>query len=382
MVFRDLVPEIPSTTYATFGLYKYPAKFIPQVIAYALKTYASPGTSVLDPFAGYGTVGAVARIYGHDYELWDLNPLLERLHAVAVAPPPVVDAAALVDEMRAYRSPFVPDWPNAAYWYPEAFMPMLSEAWGFFHSLEDEYLRRALLIPLMKTTRYFSYNDERRQKLSRSNIARERTEKLEREDWRDAFYRRVQAGVEHVLAAQKEYAKLGPKPVRSTVRAGVDGLATTPETGHGVLITSPPYLQAQEYIRASKMDLFWLGHSAAEVRELGKREFPYQDVPEIPVHSETYFECLRDIREPAHGEAVQAVLLRCPGHAHESSGAHIGAVASVRGAGDHPDAAHPHRPHIRRALPGPGLAARGHARRHHRHEEPVFVPGEPGHRRA
>ena len=298
VVFRDLVPEIPSTTYATFGLYKYPAKFIPQVIAYALKTYASPGMSVLDPFAGYGTVGAVARIYGHDYELWDLNPLLERLHAVAVAPPTVVDAAALVDELRAYRSPFVPDWPNAAYWYPEAFLPMLSEAWGFFHSLEDEDLRRALLIPLMKTTRYFSYNDERRQKLSRSNIARERTAKLEREDWWEAFYRRVQAGVEHVLAAQKEYAKLGPKPVRATVRAGVDGLATTPETGHGVLITSPPYLQAQEYIRASKMDLFWLGHSAAEVRELGKREFPYQDVPEIPVHSETYFECLRDIQEP------------------------------------------------------------------------------------
>ena len=131
MVFRDLVPEIPSTTYATFGLYKYPAKLIPQVIAYALKTYASPGASVLDPFAGYGTVGAVARTYDHDYELWDLNPLLERLHAVAVAPPPAVDAAALVDEMRAHRTPFVPDWPKAAYRYPEAFMPMLSEAWGW-----------------------------------------------------------------------------------------------------------------------------------------------------------------------------------------------------------------------------------------------------------
>ena len=298
MVFRDMVPEIPTTTYATFGLYKYPAKFIPQVIAYALKTYASPGVSVLDPFAGYGTVGAVARVYGHDYELWDLNPLLERLHAVAVAPPQAVDAAALVNELRAHRSPFVPDWPNAAYWYPEAFMPMLSEAWGFYHSLNDEILRRALLIPLMKTTRYFSYNDERRQKLSRSNIARERTDRLEREDWREAFYRRVLAGVEHVLAAQEEYARLGPKPVHSSVRAGVDGLATTPETGHGVLITSPPYLQAQEYIRASKMDLFWLGHSEAEVRELGKREFPYQDVPEIQVHSETYFECLQDISEP------------------------------------------------------------------------------------
>ena len=54
VTFRNLAPDIPSTTHATFGLYKYPAKFIPQVIAYALKTYARPGMRVFGPFAGYG----------------------------------------------------------------------------------------------------------------------------------------------------------------------------------------------------------------------------------------------------------------------------------------------------------------------------------------
>ena len=211
MVFRDLVPEIPSTTYATFGLYKYPAKFIPQVIAYALKTYASPGASVIDPFAGYGTVGAVARIYGHDYELWDLNPLLERLHEVAVAPPADLDPSALVDAMRTHRTAFEPDWHNAAYWYPEPFLPMLSEAWGFYHSLQEEDLRRALLIPLMKTTRYFSLDDEKRQKLSRSKVARKRADRLESGDWRETFYRRVQAGVEQVLAAQAGVRRVGTR---------------------------------------------------------------------------------------------------------------------------------------------------------------------------
>ena len=209
-----------------------------------------------------------------------------------------MDAAALVDAMRAHRTPFEPNWPNAAYWYPQPFLPMLSEAWGFYHSLRDPDARRALLIPLMKTTRYFSLDDEKRQKLSRSKVARARADRLEQADWQSEFYRRVREGVEHVLAAQSEYAALGPKPVRATVRAGVNGLTTTPETDHGVLITSPPYLQAQEYIRASKMDLFWLGHSAEAVRRLGKLEFPYQDVPEIPIHSATYRECLEAITEP------------------------------------------------------------------------------------
>ncbi|MGQ9631861.1 MAG: hypothetical protein ACUVXI_16355 [bacterium] len=31
ILFRNTIPEIPSTTYATFAIYKYPAKFIPQV---------------------------------------------------------------------------------------------------------------------------------------------------------------------------------------------------------------------------------------------------------------------------------------------------------------------------------------------------------------
>ena len=141
VVFRDLVPEIPSTTCATFGLYKYPAKFIPQVIAYALKTYAQPGMSVFDPFAGYGTVGTVARVYGHDYELWDLNHLLEHLHTIAVMKAPHIDVTSLVEEMRTHRKPFVPDWSNVTYWHPERFLPLLSEAWGFYHNLRNHELR-------------------------------------------------------------------------------------------------------------------------------------------------------------------------------------------------------------------------------------------------
>lgn len=41
ILFRNTIPEIPSTTYGTFAIYKYPAKFIPQVIAYVLKNMVS-----------------------------------------------------------------------------------------------------------------------------------------------------------------------------------------------------------------------------------------------------------------------------------------------------------------------------------------------------
>jgi DNA modification methylase len=54
ILFRNIIPEIPSTTYSTFSIYKYPAKFIPQVIAFVLKRYGAPGMKIFDPFAGMG----------------------------------------------------------------------------------------------------------------------------------------------------------------------------------------------------------------------------------------------------------------------------------------------------------------------------------------
>lgn len=305
VIFRDLVPEIPSTTYATFGLYKYPAKFIPQVIAYALKTFSSSGGSVFDPFAGYGTVGTVARLYSSDYEMWDLNPLLKHLHSVAVMSPKEIDIERLIRRMRAYDQLYHPDWSNMAYWYPETFLLMLQKAWGFYHSLKNEDLKRILLIPLLKTTRYYSYNDEKRQKLSRSPMARKRTDKLLCQDWEDVFFRKIHAEIDRVLRGLKEYASLEPQPVQATIKEGINAFTTDLTCEHNILLTSPPYLQAQEYIRSSKMDLFWLGYSENRIRELGKMEFPYNRVPEVPIHSETYQNFLESISEPHMKQAFQ-----------------------------------------------------------------------------
>jgi len=298
VIFRELMPAIPSTTYATFGLYKYPAKFIPQVIAYALTIYGRPDMSVIDPFAGYGTVGTVARLCGNNYELWDLNPLLKYLHSVAIMHPIEIDSDALVRDMTMYNKPFIPDWGNIKYWYPEQFLPMLSKAWGFYHSLKNEELKLILLIPLLKTTRYFSYNDEKRQKLSRSPLAGKRVNRLESQDWQHVFASMVLKSINQLLTKLEEYQNLGPEPVECTIRAGIDASTSDIEGERDILITSPPYLQAQEYIRATKMDLFWLGYSENTIKELGKKEFPYQEVPKIPIYSNTYLQCLENIKEP------------------------------------------------------------------------------------
>jgi hypothetical protein len=298
--FRELVSEIPSTTHATFGLYRYPAKFIPQVIAYILKNYAksSSKVKVFDPFAGYGTVGVVARIYNCDYELWDLNPILEVLHAVATQTLRNANITSLLQQMDSCNEEFIPQWSKLQYWYPKEFLPFLFKVWGFYHSLGDEYAKNLLIIPLLKVTRYFSYDDIQRQKLSKSPKSKQRIKSLLDSNWKVEFFRLLGDEIKNVVEGIRKYQKYSPKDVRGIVKGGVDTFSMKLKEEKNMLITSPPYLQSHEYIRQAKMDLFWLGFSEGDVGKLSKLEIPYRDVPPQHIYSETYLKWENQIEEP------------------------------------------------------------------------------------
>ncbi|MBS7631878.1 hypothetical protein KEJ47_10005 [Candidatus Bathyarchaeota archaeon] len=297
VVFRGMAP-FPSTTYATFGLYRYPAKFIPHVVAYVLKEYASPGMKIFDPFAGYGTVGVVSRIYGYDYELWDLNPMIEILHSIAVMKPIRVMMEDVFGEIASSREEFTPRWSRINYWFPEKFLPLLRKVWGYYHSLPDNALKNILTIPLLKATRFFSYDDMQRQKLSKSLKSQIRISELLSSNWEEKFFQLLKQELIRVMKGIQDYHRLSPKNTRSVVKGGVDTFTNCLEEEKDILITSPPYLQSQEYIRQAKLDLFWLGFTEEEVKRLSRLEIPYRDIEPYPTYSKTFLECEQRIREP------------------------------------------------------------------------------------
>ncbi|MCX8061345.1 MAG: site-specific DNA-methyltransferase, partial [Anaerolineales bacterium] len=306
VVFRDLVPYIPSTTYGTFGLYRYPAKFIPQVVAYVIEHYGARGQSVLDPFAGCGTSGLAARLFGLNYELWDLNPLLEILHEVAITKPIAVDIVGLTQEMANCPIVWLPEWKNLSYWFSEEFIGFLGRCWGYYHTCPDESIKRLVTVPLLKLTKTLSYNDAQRQKLSRSPKAMRRVENFLAGNWRDQAIAMLQSEIKTVIAKQAEYQSLmiDSGSLSAKVRAGIDSIQSACELANSagylwdLLVTSPPYLQAQEYIRASKMDLFWMGYCEEDIRSLSKKELPYHDVKPVPIHSPTFEAYRKQLSEP------------------------------------------------------------------------------------
>jgi len=298
ILFRNQIFDIPSTTYGSFGIYKYPAKFIPQVIAFVLKNLAKPGMKIFDPFAGYGTVGLVSRIYGYDYELWELNPIIEIIHKTATMSPTKVNIDHLLRRISSSNEEFVPKWTNLHYWFPDEFLPLLSKVWGFVHSLNENSKERLVLtIPLLKVTKYFSYCDEKIYKLYRSKYAKKKVEELLKLDWKKLFFEMLRKEIEHLLRKLRENESLKPRKVNFRILSGIDTLNTSLETDVDILITSPPYLQAQEYIRTTKIELFWLGYSEDYIKSLSRKEIPYRDVPEIKIFSKSYHEIREQIKE-------------------------------------------------------------------------------------
>jgi DNA modification methylase len=120
--FRELVPEIRDTGYLTHGLIYYPARFIPQIPRFCLRTYTEPADWVIDPFAGSGTVGLEAVLMNRNAILLDINPLLNHivpakiLFQYAYLSPHTL--REMLDEMVRASSVFYrPTWKNLEYWY-------------------------------------------------------------------------------------------------------------------------------------------------------------------------------------------------------------------------------------------------------------------------
>lgn len=308
-LFRKTETSIPSTTYATHGIFRYPAKFIPHIVRYVLKKYVREGGWVIDPFAGYGTVAIESHLIGRNYYLCDINPITEV----------IVKASTYIGETPldkllinfSYDEEFLPKWSNLEYWFPREFLEILARAWGYWHYEIDERYKPVAALPLLLTTRYFSYSDERISKLFKSSYSKDKVQKLLQkyrgERLRDAIEQTYVKNLKHTLNKIREYNKLRPKQVEGIIHTGVDLLEYKPVRKVETLLTSPPYLQSQEYIRSTKMELFWLGYPEEFIRGLSKKEIPYNNYQGYEIKSQTYYKFLHSYVEKLGSKNLEKI---------------------------------------------------------------------------
>lgn len=291
--FRALAPEITDTNYLTHGLFYYPAKFIPHVPRFCLREYTARGDWVIDPFAGSATVGLEAALMGRNALLLDLNPLLNHIVPLKILfRHENVDRSVLfrlLDEMRRSADDsqgealeFYPPLSNIAYWYDPDVLRLLSRYWGWLKHHRDEIYGPIIEAALLKASKHFSYAEHRTPKLFKSKAKRAEMEELLRGDWRARLDNLIYETAFDVLNRVKALAHhLRFESGEVIYRGGVDSsdpasFQDIPPYRFTAVITSPPYLQAQEYIRTFKLDLSWLGYSEDEIRRLSRLEIPYR----------------------------------------------------------------------------------------------------------
>ena len=290
--FRELVPEITDTGYLTHAIVSYPAKFIPQVVRYAINTYTKEDDWIIDPFAGSGTVGVEAYLCKRNAVLLDLNLLLNHLMPLKVYRGKEQlrkeQLCKLLDSIRESKNHrFIPAWSNVEYWYAPEILALLSQYWGFINSVEDDVYSAIIKSALLKVSKRFSYTEHRTPKLARSKRKLAAIEELLHENWKDQLIEIVCDYSLKTLGNINDFV-MHTQHHQSQVefQGGVDSSYIDVPRECDALITSPPYLQAQEYIRSTKMELFWLGHTDEEIKELSRLEIPYRKADRI-IRTET-----------------------------------------------------------------------------------------------
>ncbi|OQY46147.1 MAG: adenine specific DNA methylase Mod [Anaerolineaceae bacterium 4572_78] len=286
--FRNLVPHITETTYLTHPIYYYPAKFIPHVVRYCIDTYTKENDVLADPFAGSGTVGLEAYLNRRNAFLLDLNPLLNHIIPIKIYQGKDSLEATILDEMlhavvNSHTS-FIPAWSNYQYWYPESMLETISRYWGGQKLLDKNIYTQIIEASLVKISKHFSYAEHKAPKLFRSKWKQKYINQLLQINWQDElniklrelsfdYLKRINQFIAYTEDHQNTIAFFG----------GIDSsyYQFNNQTQFDIIITSPPYIQAQEYIRTSKMDLYWLGYTDKEVKRLTKLEIPYRKADRI-----------------------------------------------------------------------------------------------------
>ncbi len=284
--FRQLVDEIPSTTYASHGMYYYPARFIPQVVRWAIDNYTRPDDWIIDPFAGSGTVCVESQITHRNCVSLDLNPVIENLVTAktfrgATWEKLEDDAHKILSSERTYR----PTWSRIGYWHPEPILNLLGRMWGGYYQNPHPLT----LIALLKTTRRFSYTHDIVPKLFKSKTKTLEMDGLKHADIHTMIQKYFLNALRSTYRASKSFEEYYTGGT-AIVKGGVDLLNYDFEKRkYDLLITSPPYGIAHEYIRSLKLELAWLGFTDERITQLLSHEIPYnRNPPPIEIMSDAF----------------------------------------------------------------------------------------------
>jgi hypothetical protein len=231
---------------------------------------------VLDPMMGSGTVLAMARLQGHRGIGFDVDPLavlISKVWTTAFDSEEILDEAddVLESAVVEFKNLAVADaYPDRAdeetrdfirYWFDGYARRQLTALSLIIGKLECEVTRNVLWCAFSRLIISKQSGASRAMDLSHSRPHRSFDTAPEKP------FNKFLSSVERVIANGIDMSMSGRGP-RPTVKIGDARKLPLQDKSVDLVLTSPPYLNAIDYVRCSKFSLVWMGYNVADLRQV------------------------------------------------------------------------------------------------------------------
>jgi hypothetical protein len=255
---------------STHGIFKYPCKFIPHIPRWFIKNYASESTKkygVLDPFMGSGTTLVEASLLGYPSYGVDIDPLSKLLSNVKTTPLSSKEFSIINDFISNYQlsikkpsqfksksNTYIPDKDLIAYWFSESNINDLALIRFLIHDnfnkFKNKKVKNFLEIVLASIIRKVSKADNQSPKpYISTKIKKDHVIVF------DEFFKNLLKYIDAVKDFSENHKSevkiIGFDARKIDNKSLVSGKIS-------LAMTSPPYINAFDYVRSLKLENFWL----------------------------------------------------------------------------------------------------------------------------
>jgi len=237
---------------------RYPAKMVSHLADRLVSRYAINAKSILDPFCGSGAVLVAGMASGISATGIDVNPVAALLSQVKLSGFTLENATVLAEKLvraaRNVKKPFPVQWDGGEYWFTPITLEKYERlrAAGIKLGLDETNDGRAVLLAFALSVRLCSRADQRSPKPFISKQAITKRKGMHFDPYR----------VIPMLLSELGEA-YGRKACQNMFRFLLADVTTDVSIPlvlgkHSHVITSPPYINAQDYFRNFKLELYLL----------------------------------------------------------------------------------------------------------------------------
>jgi len=299
--FRELVPNIVNMDRHTHFIHSYPAKLLQQIPYFFLNNtvFSKEQDIVVDPFCGTGTVLLEASLAKRNAIGVDVNPLAALIAKTKTSKVDIIDLKQELDNIKklfeiysiSKKQYYIPKVSNIEYWYSKQNIRKLSKIKEIVSQISNQNIKEFYLVVFSLCCKKFSYSDPRisvpvkinKDKFPEGHVLREAAIKnlkfIDKSKVFEFFIEQANKNIARLIEYQNS-TMLRSNEV-TVYNSDIKHLTKKDIETNTVqlILTSPPYVSAQKYIRASSLSLQWLELNSSTIAELDKQSIGREHFP-------------------------------------------------------------------------------------------------------